>query len=277
MIEEFDCIFISYDEENADENWRELKLKIPKAKRVNRVRGIGAAHDAAALLADTPYFFTVDGDNKIEDDFFFKVTFPLIQDAIYVWRCQNAVNGLIYGYGGVKLWDKRLFNNAGNSSYTDHATEKTSIYKIIPSIASITHFNTSPYMSWRSAFRECVKLCLNSRENKDKTAIERLKIWLSVGAHAEHGDWSIFGAHLGVQASLKSSRDELSRLINDYDLLNTIFLANSGNKDLFRECNSISNDYPAAFRNFNILSKNASLLAVNEQRRAFLATNCRTL
>ena len=36
----FDIIFISFDEPNADENWKLLKEIAPHAKRVHGVKGI---------------------------------------------------------------------------------------------------------------------------------------------------------------------------------------------------------------------------------------------
>ena len=47
-INEFDIVFISYDEPNADENYNNLIEKAPWAKRSHGVFGSDAAHKAAA-------------------------------------------------------------------------------------------------------------------------------------------------------------------------------------------------------------------------------------
>ena len=47
-ITEFDIIFISYDEPNADNNYADLLDKCPWAKRSHGVWGSDAAHKAAA-------------------------------------------------------------------------------------------------------------------------------------------------------------------------------------------------------------------------------------
>jgi len=52
-ITEFDIIFISYDEPNADNNYADLLDKCPWAKRSHGVWGSDAAHKAAAAMSDT--------------------------------------------------------------------------------------------------------------------------------------------------------------------------------------------------------------------------------
>ena len=65
-IKDVDIIFLSYDEPNAEENWADLKKKIPWAKRVHGVEGSDAAHKACADLSDTKHFVTVDGDTIVD-------------------------------------------------------------------------------------------------------------------------------------------------------------------------------------------------------------------
>ena len=43
-IKDVDIIFLSYDEPNAEENWADLKKKIPWAKRVHGVEGFQMRH-----------------------------------------------------------------------------------------------------------------------------------------------------------------------------------------------------------------------------------------
>ena len=69
-IVEFDIIFLSYDEPNADVHYADLLTKAPWAKRVHGVKGSDAAHKAAANLSDTEWFITVDADNIVHTDFF---------------------------------------------------------------------------------------------------------------------------------------------------------------------------------------------------------------
>ena len=69
-ITEFDIVFISYDEPNAEQNYNDLLNKCPWAKRSHGVWGSDAAHKAAAALCDTDRFITIDADNIVREDFF---------------------------------------------------------------------------------------------------------------------------------------------------------------------------------------------------------------
>ena len=69
-VNEFDLVFISYDEPNADANYADLLDKCPWAKRSHGVWGSDAAHKAAAAMSDTERFITVDADNIVREDFF---------------------------------------------------------------------------------------------------------------------------------------------------------------------------------------------------------------
>ena len=64
-----DVIQISYYEETADEHFEILKMFAPHAKRVEGVKGILKAHQAAATIAETNNFYVVDADAIIEETF----------------------------------------------------------------------------------------------------------------------------------------------------------------------------------------------------------------
>ena len=104
----FDIVFLSYKEENANDNWEKLKSRFPYAKRVDGVEGLLNSHREAARRANTKMFYVVDGDNIVSDNF----SFSFVPDDnnlhnTHIWRCLNPVNGLIYGYGGIKLFPKK--------------------------------------------------------------------------------------------------------------------------------------------------------------------------
>ena len=52
-IVEFDIVFLSYDEPNAELHYADLCGKAPWAKRVHGVKGSDHAHKAAAELSST--------------------------------------------------------------------------------------------------------------------------------------------------------------------------------------------------------------------------------
>ena len=66
---DYDMIYLSYDEPNAERNYADLCQKVPWAKRVHGVKGSDAAHKACAELSETDRFITVDGDNIIDPTF----------------------------------------------------------------------------------------------------------------------------------------------------------------------------------------------------------------
>ena len=102
-VSDLDFVYISYLEPNREENWADLKNKVPWAKRVDGVKGFDSAHKAAAELAETDFFISVDGDNILDESFLLQTldwdkTNP---KAVHRWRAKNNVNGLIYGNGGL--------------------------------------------------------------------------------------------------------------------------------------------------------------------------------
>ena len=113
----YDIIFISYNEPNAEENFVNLYERFnsvglfgERIKRVKNVKGIHNAHKKAASIANTDYFFVVDGDAVIVDDFNFDYR-TKDKDTVHVYRCMNPINDLVYGYGGVKLFPTWLAQN----------------------------------------------------------------------------------------------------------------------------------------------------------------------
>ena len=65
-VADYDIIYLSYDEPNAEKNFADLCKKVPWAKRVHGVYGFDAAHKACADASDTDRFITVDGDTVTE-------------------------------------------------------------------------------------------------------------------------------------------------------------------------------------------------------------------
>src|SRR5210317_1837923 len=101
-----DIIYLSYDEPNAEQNYADLCKKVPWAERVHGVKGSDSAHKAAAEKATTDRFITIDGDNRISEDFLtqsidFNSNVDLTNKVIS-WTASNVINGLKYGNGGVK-------------------------------------------------------------------------------------------------------------------------------------------------------------------------------
>jgi hypothetical protein len=218
----YDIVFISYNELNAEENYNRLssRFSAPTLKRITGVAGIHNAHIAAAKKAMTKMFWVVDGDAEVLDTFNFDYQVPNNElDYVHVWRSQNPVNGLVYGYGGVKLLPKKLTMNM-DTSRVDMTTSISSLFKPMPDIANITAFDTDEFSTWRSAFRECAKLSSSSidRQNDEETQ-KRLDTWctFAIGIYANE---AISGALAGRKYGREnaSNKEALSKL-NDFTWL----------------------------------------------------------
>jgi hypothetical protein len=219
----FDIVFISYNEPNADENWNELRSRFPNAKRLHGVTGIQHAHRNAAKMCLSEMFWVVDGDSKILEDFTFADPDGVWIESVYVFKAQNPVNGLIYGNGGVKLLPRiRTLNLDPNT--VDMTTSIAEHFTAVDNIASITMFNTDPFNTWRSAFRECVKLSskIIDRQVNQETE-DRLNVWCTVSQGA-FGNYAIKGALAGKEYGLNNrNNSENLRLINNFDWLAEIY------------------------------------------------------
>jgi hypothetical protein len=221
----YDIIFISYNEPQADENFSRLKARFPYAQRVQGIKGIHQAHIAAAKKAFTKMFWVVDADAQILDTFNFDhVVSEYDSENVHVWRSMNPINDLEYGYGGVKLLPKSLTQNM-DTSKPDMTTSISSLFKAMPEISNVTAFNVDAFNTWKSAFRECVKLASKTIDRQDDTDTNyRLNVWCTRGLDRPFGREAIEGAVQGKQYGLENKdNNESLKMINDFDWLRERF------------------------------------------------------
>jgi hypothetical protein len=221
----YDVVFISYQEPNADENFVKLLEKCPTAKRIHGVKGIHQAHIAAAEICETEMFWIVDGDAVIVDDFDFSYRVKIWdKKTVHVWRSQNPVNDLVYGYGGVKLFPRQLTLTM-DTNKPDMTTSISGKFKAMNQISNITAFNTDPFNTWKSAFRECVKLSskIIDRQKEEETQ-QRLHVWCTIGMEQPYGKYAIEGAKEGAAYGTRNqSQLEALKKINDFEWLKERF------------------------------------------------------
>ena len=221
----YDVIMLSYQEKFADRNYAKLLERVPNAKRVHGVKGIFNAHQAAANLADTRMFYVIDADALLLEEFNFEY-FPSVwdEDTVHTWKSKNPVNDLIYGYGGLKLFPTQLLRDATDwrIDFTTSISEK---FKPMPTPANYTAFNTDPFNTWKSAFRECTKLSSSIiHRNKQDEDDERLEAWCTKGEDREFGTYAIAGARAGrAWGTEHASNDEMLGKINDFEWLEEKF------------------------------------------------------
>ncbi len=221
----YDIIFISYNEPQADENFARLKARFPYAQRVSGVKGIHQAHIAAARKAFTKMFWVVDADAQVLDTFNFDhVVSDYDLETVHVWRSRNPINDLEYGYGGVKLLPKSLTQNM-DISKPDMTTSISTLFKAMPEVSNITAFNVDAFNTWKSAFRECVKLASKTIDRQDDVDTNyRLNVWCTRGIDRPFGREAIEGAVQGKQYGLENKdNDEALKMINDFDWLRERF------------------------------------------------------
>jgi hypothetical protein len=238
-IVEFDIVFLSYDEPNAELHYADLISKAPWAKRVHGVKGSDHAHKAAAELAETEWFITVDADNIVDTKFFdldLDMKDPKIQ--VYGWCGRNKINGLRYGNGGIKIWKKNFVlnmktheNSESDRGQVDFCWEDG--YRNFPRVYSESIVTGSPFQAWRAGFREGVKMTLLDGVRVPPQEItqriwwhniHRLRMWSTVGAHEENGLYAVYGARLGTWMTNCTNWNYVD--VRDFEVLKNIYNEN---------------------------------------------------
>jgi len=226
IFDPLDVVFISYGEPNADLHWDRVLERAPQALRVDGVEGIYAAHCRAAELATTDMFWVVDADAWLANDWRFDYQ-PNIwsRHCAHVWHSRNSINDLEYGYGAVKLLPRQQLRDSWMWQGLDMTTEAIKDLVIVQEISNESRFNTDPFSTWRSAFRECVKLAYKLEQDPDNWQIkEKLKVWLNADYGRPFTEYSLKGAADAVKY-VQDHIDNLNMLlkINDRKWLENLF------------------------------------------------------
>jgi hypothetical protein len=234
---DYDIIYLSYDEPNAEKNYADLLVKVPWAKRVHGIKGSDAAHKACAKLSETPRFTTVDGDNIIRSDFLNieidMEKYPTLEDSVISWSGYNVINGLMYGNGGLKCWTVDFVMNMRTHEACDPKDKVGQVdfcwdnkYIQMNDCYSDVHNNATPFQAWRAGFREGVKMSLDRGVKLTKVSVQeglhwknlhRLLIWCNVGADVVNGVYAMMGAREGCY--LTNLTDWDYRNVRDFDYL----------------------------------------------------------
>ena len=237
---DYDIIYLSYDEPNAEKNYADLCQKVPWAKRVHGVEGSDAAHKACAKLSETERFITVDGDNRIRAEFLNQeIDFTEhvdLQNAVISWCGRNEINGLMYGNGGIKCWPTDYVLNMRTHENADPNNAHAQVdfcwdaqYIQMNSVYSDVFNNETPGQAWRAGFREGVKLAtdrgvrITPQEFKDNhwRCLHWLYIWTMVGADVDNGLWAIYGAREGLYKTMCTDWDYVQ--VRDFKYLNSLW------------------------------------------------------
>jgi hypothetical protein len=213
--EPLDVVFIENGEPNADSNYEHMceSITMTWRNRIHRSSGVTgrvAAYHAAAQLSKTPWFFAVFAKLVVKKDFdWLWQPDRMQQPKHYIFHAFNPINGLTYGHQAMVAYNKKLVlaNPGVGLDFT-----LDSEHEVVPMVSGTAEYAHSPWMAWRTAFRECVKL----RGQTDVESQYRLDKWLTVAMGQPYGQWSIYGAEDAVEyydsvngdpAELKKSYD----------------------------------------------------------------------
>lgn len=218
-----DIFFISFKESNCEKNWRRILKIHPSAKRIHGIKGIDIAHITCNNLSTTEYFWTVDGDNYLTKKLIYE---NFIDRDLLLFKSFDPIQKNLTSLGGVKLWKKDCIINK-DMSKGDFSLNATKNKKVIDQSYSITAYNSSPFDSWKTSFRHCVKLL--SIIFKSRPDAKNIDMYLNQWKSCK--DKNVLNAEWAYQGYLDATNYvsiydnniiELNR-INDYNWLEEYF------------------------------------------------------
>lgn len=226
-LNELDVFYISYDELNREVNWDRVLRMHSDAKHVHGVKGFDSAHRCCAVASTTSRFVTIDGDNWLNDDALLQELDDTgIEDVCFSFKSRNLINGLEYGNGGIKVWQKETLLASRTHEKADSTDFCWDIrYYQVNHAGSTTVQNCTPYQAWRAGYREGIKMSqvdgkackdlVNEIRNIFRSNLSRLHVWCTIGRDVENGIWAMLGSR---QAIFDQMRHPIPHThINDYD------------------------------------------------------------
>lgn len=239
-ISQLDIVYLSYDEPNAEANWLAIQEQCPRALRVHGIKGSDAAHKACAELATGERFITIDGDNRVNPEFFQQqISIPTdlyTATSVLSFSSENVINGLVYGNGGIKCWPRQVVLDMQTHEQADSAAGGVDFcwvldYILMPGCWSRAAINATAHQAWRAGFREGVKFTLTDGlptsdsgqwiAKQARVNLDRLSIWTQVGADVDKGLWAVLGARAGVYYHLFTDWDPAQ--LQDFDHLDWLW------------------------------------------------------
>ena len=173
-----DVIFIHNNESCAEDNWIRLKTVCPSAKMVSGINGRLSAYRAAAFQSDTPWFIAVFAKCQVLDNFAELNWQPDFwqEPKHYIFHNRNRNTGLEYGHmAPIAYHCKLMYENRGGLDMTLAQRHTT-----VPITISETNLEGDDWLTWRTAFREVIKILHYSRENPSIENEYRLWAWRNV-------------------------------------------------------------------------------------------------
>ncbi|KOU05198.1 hypothetical protein ADK86_07545 [Streptomyces sp. NRRL F-5755] len=175
-------------------------------KRLHGVHGMRRAYRLCAEVVDREQFFLADGDFAIGPGFDPTAVEPLDEGvSMRVWPAVNPINGLSYGYGGLKLIRRSALREMGEA--VDVLAALPGRIEFAQETAGITRFNQSPFHAWKAGFRECAMLARGSEYGMaGDDARQRVETW-TASQNREFATYAAAGAREGIVFAREAARD----------------------------------------------------------------------
>lgn len=191
---DLDIVYLSNGEPDAEYWYEHLQTVVPNQTihRIKDINGRAEAYKAAARVSTTPWFFAVFAKLEVNPEFDWTWQPDYLQQPkSYVFTAKNPVNGLIYGHQAMICYNKKLVLET-DTYELDFTLSKP--HEVVDILSGTAHFNIDPWTTWRTSFREVVKLkeyAIN--KSNDSEALNRLQTWLTL-AEGSNSEWCLRGA-----------------------------------------------------------------------------------
>jgi hypothetical protein len=192
--EPLDIIFISNGEPDEELMFHHTEYMVNRpVKWIRGVNGRVAAYQAAARASNTQWFFAVFAKLQVAGG-----SFPWDdwqpdywqEPKHYIFNAKNPVNKLEYGHQGAIAYNKKLVLENNNPGIDFTLSQP---HESVPLLSGTAKFNQDPWMTWRTAFREVVKLKHFMATQPTIETEHRLDTWLTV-ADGDYAEWCLRGA-----------------------------------------------------------------------------------
>ena len=171
-----------------------------------------------ARQSDTEYFWTVFAKSTINKDFNFDYHPNCMERPHhYIFKCYNPLIDYAYGHMGIILYHKKTVLDA--ETWGPDFTCSFPV-KLIDEISNTANYFQTPFLTYRTAFRECVKLASNCIQGSkpDQNAVILSK-WL----HSKD-EWTRRGSNDAVD-HVKKNGDLMK--VFDWQFIRSLYENNS--------------------------------------------------
>jgi hypothetical protein len=151
------------------------------------------------LLSETDWYFAVFAKTRLYEGFDFEYRPDRLQgEKHYIFNCRNMVNGLEYGHMGVVMYHKQMVIDSHDYDVLGLDYTMSHRHDVVPVLSCYGEFNTSPFETWRAAFRETIKLAQAMDQTPTIETKYRLDVWCN-HAQGNYSEYCTAGARHGVE------------------------------------------------------------------------------